>query len=112
MYNPLLKNDPTGMSDQQLEEQILKVSRTLNQARVVGNYSVVMQFQNLLTNYLIEQNERMEIQSFKELYGKDGPIELTVVDSEQEELDSKPKVEERSGGKLSLFRKIMNQQDD
>lgn len=113
MFNPLLKAEPSSLSDQQLEDKIVKINRSLNNAYATQSMQAVNQFQNLLSLYLHEQAERMEIQMFKELTKTPDVITLTVEDEpEEEELDNKPSVEEKEGGKLSLFRKIMNQQTD
>lgn len=113
MYNPLLKADPSSLSDQQLEDRIVKINRSLNNAYATQSMQAVFQFQNLLSLYLSEQAERMEIEAFKQLTSGSSVITLTVDDDEVEEkTDDKPKVEEKEGGKLSLFRKIMSQQPE
>lgn len=113
MYNPLLKSDPSSLSDQQLEDRIVKLNKSLNSAYATQSMQAVNQYRDLLTLYLNEQYERNEIQMFKELTKGPEVITLTVEDEvEEEQVDNKPKVEEKEGGKLSLFRKIMNQQSD
>ena len=113
MFNPLLKDDPSSLSDQQIEDKIVKLNRSLNNAYATQSMEAVNQFRNLLNLYLNEQAERMEIEMFKQMCSGPNVISLTVEDDVVEEEDTnKPKVEEKEGGKLSLFRKIMNQQGE
>ncbi|MCK9531826.1 MAG: hypothetical protein M0R77_14885 [Gammaproteobacteria bacterium] len=113
MFNPLLNDDPSSLSDQQLEDKIVKINKQLSHAYVTQSSAAIAQFKNLLMIYVSEQSERMEVQMFKEIYETDSVVTLTVDDPvEEEKVESKPKVEEREGGKLSLFRKIMSEQQD
>jgi hypothetical protein len=113
MYNPLLKDDPGSLSDQQIEDKIAKLNKSLNNAYATNSMEAVNQLRNLLNLYLNEQIERMDIQMFKQMCSTANVISLTVEDEiEPEETADKPKVEEKEGGKLSLFRKIMNQQNE
>lgn len=113
MYNPLLKVDPSSLTDQQLDDRIFNLNKSLSQAYASQSMEAVNQYRNLLNIYLSEQFERTEIQMFKEMTKGPSVITLTADDVEEEEkVENKPKVEEKEGGKLSLFRKIMNQQPD
>lgn len=113
MYNPLLKVDPSSLSDQQLDDKIVKLNRSLSNAYATQSMEAVSQFRNLLNLYLNEQAERTEIQMYKEMFKGPNVVTLTVEDEpEEEKTENKPKVEEKEGGKLSLFRKIMNQQSE
>lgn len=112
MYNPLLNVDPTSLSDSDLEDRIIKINKSLSQAYMTQSTSAINQFRNLLSIYLAEQSERLEVQVFKQMYESDVVTTLTVDDeTEEEKEENKPKVAEKEGGKLSLFRKIMNEQD-
>jgi hypothetical protein len=113
MYNPLLNDDPSSLSDQQIEDKILIINKKLNNAYVTQSMSAINQLRNLLSLYLNEQSERMEIQMFKQMYESDEVTTLTVdTDQDEKEIEEKPKVEEKEGGKLSLFRKIMNDSNE
>lgn len=113
MYNPLLNIDPSSLSDQELDERIVKINKQMSHAYNTQSSAAIAQFRNLLMIYTIEQQERLEVQMFKQLYETDQVITLTVDDPvEEEKVENKPKVEEREGGKLSLFRKIMSEQQD
>lgn len=113
MFNPLLNVDPSSLSDSEIEDKIAKINKNLNAAHNTQSSHAVKQMQNLLEIYMIEQYERMEIQMFKDYYETDDVTTLTLDDETEEDVSSnKPKVEEKEGGKLSLFRKIMNQQSD
>lgn len=113
MFNPLLKDDPSSLSDQQLDEKIVKINKQLSHAYATQSSAAINQFRNLLLIYTNEQAERLEIQMFKQMYESDPVVTLTVDDPiEEEKVENKPKVEEREGGKLSLFRKIMSEHQD
>lgn len=113
MFNPLLNVDPSSLTDQELDDRILKVTKSLSNAYMTQSTAAINQFRNLLNIYSAEQAERLEVQMFKQMYETDSVTTFTVDDeTEREEEENKPKVEEKQGGKLSLFRKIMNEQTD
>lgn len=113
IFNPLLNVDASSLSDTELEERIHKINKSLSAAYQSNSPSAVNQLRGLLNLYINEQMERIEIQSFKQYYETDEVTTLTLDDEPEEKLDeNKPKVEEKEGGKLSLFRKVMNQQSD
>lgn len=113
MFNPLIKDDPSGLTDQQIDDKIVKINKQLSHAYATQSSSAIMQLKNLLMIYVAEQTERMEVQMFKQMYETDPVVTLTVDDPiEEEKVENKPKVEEREGGKLSLFRKIMSEHHD
>lgn len=113
MYNPLLTDDPSSLSDTQLDDKIVKINKQLSHAYVIQSSAAITNFRNLLMIYTAEQQERLEVQMFKQMYETDQVVTLTADDPvEEEKVDNAPKTEEREGGKLSLFRKIMSEQTD